>query len=139
MRSPSLGYDYRGRTRAFGAADDGAEIMRILYAIQQDQKGLGRDFRKKLYLVRVAGRGRHGQHALMVRLPAHSIQPGSRLTANRDVEPASRFNHLAKAFVTCAVGYDDSLDPTAPGAQSLKDGKNSIDVRHCSVVIQRRR
>ncbi|HEV8482112.1 MAG TPA: hypothetical protein VGV87_01030, partial [Blastocatellia bacterium] len=76
---------------------------------------------------------------LVVGLAAHSIQPSPRLTTNRDIEPAGRFDHLTEAFVPRAVGYDDSLDPAASGAERFKDRENSIDVWHCSVVIQRHR
>ena len=90
----AFGNHHRGRAGRVSGADDGAEIVRVLNAVEHHmQPALGGGFFQR----GVAGRGSVSDDALMRRPGGVAVEMLARLKADRNSAPAAQLNQFLKA------------------------------------------
>jgi hypothetical protein len=114
-------------------ADDGAQIVRVLHSIQNDQHlGPGHHV---LQLGVWLGGG-HGEDALMRGSAGQFVQRGAGLETHRNRGRAAKIDDLLHALAARATRHQQPVDGAA-GPQSFQYGMNANQCTHAGPMLAR--
>ncbi len=128
-----LGNDHRVRPCGVGRADDSAEIVRVLDAVQQHQHPGRADY---TFQGDVAVRGGYRDHALMGGASRQPVERGPRLEADGDLGGTAKVHNLLNAGAAGASGDQDPLDRAA-GLERFRHRVNSGQCAHAAFMVAR--
>lgn len=129
----ALGNDDAGGSGGERGANDGAEVVRVFDAIEENEES-GRIFLcggEEVFEIEGAAGGEESDDALMVAGGCEAVEAGTIFKADRNVGGAGKANEFFDAVAVAAAGDVEAVE-RAPGAQRFKDGVDAGEEGHGS-------
>src|SRR6185369_6375121 len=110
-------------------ADDGAEVVRVLDSVEDDDEGAGGG----LVEIGVLTGGAHGDDALVGGGAGEAVEGVTGLEADGDVGAAGEVDDLLKAGAAGALGDDDAVEGPL-GLEGFEDGVDAREDGHRKLI-----